>query len=128
MVETPRVQAGMRVGLAFEFQHKAIIREVIAVFYPLEGESDEKVPLTLTSDDATGGLEHDSSTDVYRAVVRGHVRGDHAPGRYVCGFVGAKTAGEHDLRVSMADLPRAAFEVIPEPDEEMFLTNARYDL
>ena len=127
-METPRVQAGMRVGLAFEFQHKAIIREVIAVFYPLEGEPDEKVPLTLTSDDATGGLEHDSSTDVYRAVVRGYIRGDHTPGRYVCGFVGAKTAGEHNLRVSMADLPRAAFEVIPEPNEEMFLTKARCDL
>ena len=127
-METPKVQAGMRVGLAFEFQHRAIIRAVTAVFYPLEGEPDAKVALTLTSEDDAGELKHNSSTNVYRAVVRGHIRGDHAPGTYVCGFVGARTAGERDLTVGMEGLPRAAFEVVPEPAGELLLTKARYAL
>ncbi len=120
MAEVPKVQAGISIGITFEFQHEAIIREVVAKFYPVEGEQDDKVPITLSTNNPIGAHKD------YTVALRGHVRGEHAPGKYVCGFIGAKTAGGQHLSVNAEDLPEMAFEVVPEPDGHLVPTAIRF--
>ncbi len=120
MAEVPKVQAGMSIGITFGFQHEAIIREVVAKFYPVEGERDDKVPITLSTNDPVG------ANHGYTVALRGHVRGEHAPGKYVCGFIGARTAGGQHLSVKAEDLPEVALEVVPEPDGHLVPTALRF--
>lgn len=106
--------------MQFRFQHKAVVQDVVAEFYPEEGEPDEKIPITLTRTTGTK-TEYGDVTNTYKVILRGYVNGDHVPGKYGCGYIGVKTAGGQHLSVNAEDLPAVTLEVLPEPGEDIKL-------